>query len=498
MKDMLRAGEELIEPEQVRPSSRLRRPNVKVFKGMHGNGYIISGDPTSTSYAAPCSPTDGAILEEILGNPGEQLAWGIPYTPVEKKRRHTMKKERTVGVARKDEREKIAVSRVKNNSDTPRTTLPLERVNNTSPFKVVPPSPRPHEVGHWYRRLSSARLSSPCSARSRTCSVDRRSASKGPSSTQGSFQHDLLVAAPTRNEEFREGSNTPTQWWKSVPEKNRKGSPSPVIQWVDSKDVPDASIPPVEAVKRATVRPKSPNDIYSGGGENSPENDTLTAYSKKIVDKTLSFFEHYRKVSLKATKESETTTPPLQKPSVVRRIRSPPLTTSFSNCVVNRTPRMVVSVPEDSSGSSSPLLYKDENSGNAAEPYKTMFLPRGTVAALNISDRDTHFRQNDGQDRPPTSEGSRIPFRSLVRLPFELEILQNKLEGTRIREKNILTSSMKARRHYRRGRRHKPTPNSIFTKVSNPFFEEYPPVLPGPFKKNVEVEGFATRRPKKR
>lgn len=500
VKDVLRAGEELIQPEKVGNPAKTRHPNVGLFKGVHGNGYIIPAAPNCNPLLAPCSPTDGAILEEILGNPGEQMSGGMPFSPPETKRRRRVRKKPLKSASNKgaEKDSEIVCQRLKS-GDGVRCLIEVDRVHSTSPFKVVPPHPKSHEVGHWYRRLSSARLSSR-SARSQTGSEEGRSGSKLSAFSRDNVHLDAHISGNLKGNEARQGSTTPMQWRKSMTGRLSKSSPTPAVHWVENgQELPEASLASQKAADGDAVESTAlyQNDL-SGEAEDT-DSDSLSTFAKKIVDRTFLFFDNYKKSALEARKEKKMLIPLRQKPSTTRKIRSPPLQASYPSKHLGDSPRnMIVSLPESTSKNGSPLLETKGTYIADSNVSRAMFLPRATVATLNISDRDSNFRQNDRRDRPPSGVVSSIPFHSLVRLPFELEILQSELEKKRMREINVMKFSMKARRHNKRSLQHKPTPNSIFTQVQNPFFEDDHPILPGPFKRNVDVENFGTRRPKKK
>lgn len=497
VKDVLRAGEEFLEPENVTTPPKRIHPNVKLFKGQHGKGYLIAGDSASNPFLAPCSPADGAVLEEILGNPGEQLSGGMTYVPREKRRRQKKKVPLTDASKEKSKKDgEILLNQPMSRSES-RLLESFDRVNNTSPFKMTPPPPKPHEVGHWYRRLSSAGIPSP-RVTSHTSSERRRQGSKQPSSSRerGASHYPQTHDELTQREKYQE-SSTPDKWWHSVTPRSNDSSRTQAIHWIKPETHPVAldSSPFVPTQSTPAELPSSiTNDTY--WPRKSDHTDSLANFSNQIVSKTLLFLEQYRIASLEERPEPLVPLP-LPKTSL-HAIRTSPLSSSYSAKRAVQPPLIAFSSSEDSGSNNSSQIIPIVDSGNPSEPLKTKFFARGNITTLNISDRDANFRKNDERDRPPTNEGARVPFRSLVGLPFKQEILQNEFEEKRIREMNLLTSSMKEKRHHKRSRRLKPTPNSIFTQVSNPVFEEHRPILPGPFKRNVCGDDFGTRRPKKR
>lgn len=499
VKDVLRAGEELVEPENVSSPPKRIHPNVKLFKGQHGKGYLISGDSTSNPFLAPCSPADGAVLEEILGNPGEQLSGGMIYSPHEKEKRQKKKVPLPSSSKEKSKKEgEVLINRPISSSQS-RLLEVFDRVNNTSPFRMTPPPPKPHEVGHWYPQLSSGRITPPRDTSHKSTEGQRQrstepSLSRERRSTHHSQMHDELA----QREKYRE-SSTPDQWWKSVTPRSNEPSRSQAVQWIKPEanpaDLDTSPLFPAQSTL-AELPPSITGDTYREG--KSDPTDSLANFSKQIVSKTLLFLEQYRTASMEERPESAFPLP-LPKPSS-HAIQTSPLASSYSAKRALPPPPTALSSSEDVDGENSSQVNPTADSRSSIEPLqnKNMFFARGNITTLNISDRDAHFRKNDERDRPPVDDGARVPFRSLVGLPFKLEILQNEFEEKRIREMNLLTSSMKAKRHHKRSRRLKPTPNSIFTQVSNPLFEEHRPILPGPFKKNVCGDVFGTRRPKKR
>lgn len=472
VKDMLRAAEAKTEPQrETNVPKRLRR-NVTLYNGTSGNAYMIAGDAKSNPHLPPCSPADGAVLEEILGRPGEMQA--LPPSQ------------------RKKAEEALKKKNLKKTSRLVPTSAGLDDEEKAR-LKVVPPPPRPHEQGHWHQRMSWV--------------VTSTAGGNDPSGLQHQQQQPpphlprlSAAAGDIRLSTHIRGSTSAVTGTSSKDgQSSHSGLPEVSLEecarWVDPIELPassQVSLDVSSTLPSSSAVPPPPPPVPE---RKEPE---LSTVAKDILNHTLTFLDRYKPNALETDRVAEE--PPLS--SAAASKVEPAKSSTSTNPLASRPPRArkmssartfessrpsFVRLPEScSSSSSSDIAELDE----VKRPHSSAYYgPRSGVATRTIPVTEP----SDWEVPKPIPEKRRLPFQHLLNQPFEVEIQQIAFESKRHREMNINQFNMKSRRpKYRKAQRNL----QVYGLASKP--DDVAHYVPGPFKRNTDGTAFPTRRPKKK